>query len=274
MEAGQRTGLSQTPRRGWTQATLICTPVQADQNPTARRHADGPVVGLTGARFGGAAGRRRRAAVELPEEPDQGAMPPRRGEKPLVGQTGARFAAATRSTRTAMGTQTGPEQAGVVASRPSVFAAQNAPAPWPPAQGAPAPPPAARPARATPTPEPDRATWEAVAPSFELVRPYFWTKGRTAPRFELSVETLVSASAQASDPAMSPEQRTILELCRTPRSVAELAALLPVPLGVARVLLADLAEMGAVMVHATAGSADTAPDLDLMRRVLAGLQRL
>jgi hypothetical protein len=158
----------------------------------------------------------------------------------------------------------GPEQAGAVESQLGAFTGQKVPAP----------PPAARPARVTSTTEPDRADWDAVAPSFELVRPYFWTKGRTAPRFELSVETLVSATAQVFDPALSPEQRTILELCRTPRSVAELAALVPVPLGVARVVLADLAEMGAVMVHATAGSADTAPDLDLLRRVLAGLQRL
>jgi hypothetical protein len=274
VEAGQRTCLRQTPRRAATQATLICTPVQADQNPSARRHADGPVVGLTGARFGGAAGRRRRAAVELPEEPDDGAVPHRCGDKPLVGQTGARFAAATRSTRTGKGSQAGPDRMGPVERQPGAHAAQVPPAQWSSAQRVPAPLPAARPARVTSIPESERADWDAVAPSFELVRPYFWTKGRTAPRFELSVETLVSATAQAIDPELSPEQRTILELCRTPRSVAELAALLPVPLGVARVVLADLAELGAVMVHATAGSADTAPDLDLMRRVLAGLQRL
>jgi hypothetical protein len=39
-------------------------------------------------------------------------------------------------------------------------------------------------------------------------------------------------------------------------------------------MLGDMAEAGSVVVHRTVGSADAAPDIELMRRVLAGLQRL
>ena len=52
------------------------------------------------------------------------------------------------------------------------------------------------------------------------------------------------------------------------------AALLSVPLGVARVLLGDMAGLGVVTVHQTASSAGSAPDLALMERVLSGLRRL
>jgi hypothetical protein len=67
----------------------------------------------------------------------------------------------------------------------------------------------------------------------------------------------------------------IVDLCAQPRSVAEIAALLVLPLGVARVLLGDLAGAGVVFVHPTAASSgDGAPDLEFMRRVLVGLRRL
>lgn len=70
------------------------------------------------------------------------------------------------------------------------------------------------------------------------------------------------------------EHRAVAELCRQPRSVAEVAALLPVPLGVARVLLGDMAGLGLVVVHKTTGADGGAPDLALMERVLSGLRRL
>ena len=40
------------------------------------------------------------------------------------------------------------------------------------------------------------------------------------------------------------EHRSIAELCAEPRSVAEVATLLSVPLGVAKVLLGDMANLG------------------------------
>ena len=55
---------------------------------------------------------------------------------------------------------------------------------------------------------------------------------------------------------------------------AEVAALLSLPLGVARVVLGDMAGLGVVTVHQTASSAGSGPDLALMERVLSGLRRL
>jgi hypothetical protein len=79
----------------------------------------------------------------------------------------------------------------------------------------------------------------------------------------------VSAVPQAKPAGLTGEHHVALGLCQEPRSVAELAARVGVPLGVARVLVGDLAAAGAVAVHRADG-----PDLDLMRRVLSGLKRL
>ncbi|MFC4943426.1 DUF742 domain-containing protein [Pseudonocardia sp. GCM10023141] len=108
------------------------------------------------------------------------------------------------------------------------------------------------------------------------VRPYTWTGGRTKSGFDLAIETLVSTSQRGRDQIglMRVEHRGIAELCEQTRSVAEVAALMSLPLGVARVLLGDMAGLGVVTVHQTASSAGNAPDLALMERVLSGLRRL
>ncbi|WP_433276473.1 DUF742 domain-containing protein [Pseudonocardia xinjiangensis] len=108
------------------------------------------------------------------------------------------------------------------------------------------------------------------------VRPYAWTRGRTKARLDLAIETLVSTSRLGRDQIglLQVEHRVIAELCEQTRSVAEVAALMSLPLGVARVLLSDMAALGAVTVHQTASSAGNVPDLALMERVLSGLRRL
>jgi Protein of unknown function (DUF742) len=118
--------------------------------------------------------------------------------------------------------------------------------------------------------------WTDPATSASVARPYTWTGGRTSPVFDLAVETLVSTTEHGREMVVltSAEHRAVAELCCAPRSVAEVAALLSLPLGVARVLLADMAEIGLVQVHRSGlGSADT-PAVALMERVLSGLRRL
>jgi hypothetical protein len=107
-------------------------------------------------------------------------------------------------------------------------------------------------------------------------RPYTWTRGRTKSGFELAIETLVSTSSRGREQLgrLQVEHRAVADLCGETRSVAEVAALLSLPLGVARVLLGDMAGLGLVTVHQTASSAGNAPDLALMERVLSGLRRL
>ena len=118
--------------------------------------------------------------------------------------------------------------------------------------------------------------WSEPADSASVVRPYTWTRGRTAPVVDLAVETLVSTSEHGPEMAMlsSAEHRAVAELCRVPRSVAEVAALLSLPLGVARVLLADMADIGLIVVHRDANRSGDTPDMTLMERVLSGLRRL
>jgi hypothetical protein len=74
-----------------------------------------------------------------------------------------------------------------------------------------------------------------------FVRPFIVTGGRTRPLHDgLRIETLVVATATALAAQLHFEQRQIVQWCRTPISLAEIAALIGVPLGVARVLVADL----------------------------------
>jgi hypothetical protein len=134
-------------------------------------------------------------------------------------------------------------------------------------------------------PEPPRPRRPEFAPlpfeadpieSSTRVRPYVLTKGRTRSSHHLAIETLVSVrpGAHWEGAAMHTEYQPVRALCAVPRSVAEIAALLAVPLGVARVLLGDMAEMHLVRIHDTARTETGRPPLVLMRRVLEGLHRL
>ncbi|WP_030948116.1 DUF742 domain-containing protein [Streptomyces sp. NRRL S-646] len=123
------------------------------------------------------------------------------------------------------------------------------------------------------------STWEAgsVEPGApaSLVRAYAWTGGRTRSHHHFEVETLVTAADPGDVPRAATQwDRAVLDLCREPRSVAEVAALVAVPLGVAKVLLGDMAECGMIVVHESATDADDAPTQALMERVLIGLRQL
>ena len=108
-----------------------------------------------------------------------------------------------------------------------------------------------------------------------LVRPYAVTGGRTKPRYQLQIEAMVAASHyEARDlSVLSPECQAILGFCRDWRSVAESSAVLRMPLGVARVLIADMAMEGLVRVHQL-DHAQGRPDINLLERVLSGLRKL
>jgi hypothetical protein len=83
----------------------------------------------------------------------------------------------------------------------------------------------------------------------QLIRPFLLTGGRTRPvRDDLAIETLLQARPGAMSSLLRFEARQIVELCRQATSVAEVAAALRVPLGVARVLVSDLVADGSVTV--------------------------
>ena len=106
------------------------------------------------------------------------------------------------------------------------------------------------------------------------LRPYLLTSGRAQPIDQsLEIEAQVSTSAHhATQQNLSFEHKDIVELCRTTMSVAEIAAMLDLHIGVTRVLVADLVALGYVEVRRP----DTAPeqDLSILERVIRGLEAI
>jgi hypothetical protein len=111
-----------------------------------------------------------------------------------------------------------------------------------------------------------------------LVRPYARTGGRTKPVRHLDLEALVhttvSGKEASTSPWLTPEHTNIIEMCTGTVSVAEIAARLAVPIGVARVIIADMVDLGLVEVMKTSAAEGDERDPDFLRRVLSGLQRL
>ncbi|MCW0212914.1 MAG: DUF742 domain-containing protein [Pseudonocardia sp.] len=107
-----------------------------------------------------------------------------------------------------------------------------------------------------------------------VVPAYAVTGGRTrSSGAELPVETLVTVTAAGRRASGLPlECRRILQLAETPVSVVELGALLSVPVGVARVLVGDLADADLVVVHRPHVTEDGMPGPEILARVLEGLR--
>ncbi|PVZ03465.1 DUF742 domain-containing protein [Actinomycetospora cinnamomea] len=224
---------------------------EADGDERRRRRT--PRVGRTGARF-------PRPADDVAEEPAepppqtalQTAPPAEEHQDDAVGRTGARFGSRTRrarreAERTAAEDAAAPAQAAPLERRPEADDPPTLPV-------------------LVASPEPPESTRTRV-------RPYVRTRGRTRTRADLAVETLVSIPSPRP-PLEDPEHVALGDVVDDPRSVAEVAALLAVPLGVARVIIDDMAGAGLLLVHPRAVAATGAPSREMMQRVLDGLHRL
>src|SRR4029450_3390163 len=124
---------------------------------------------------------------------------------------------------------------------------------------------------------------ERDEPTGALVRPYAVTRGRTRPRLEIALEALVettvrgrTAPGRDGPPGRGREHQYIATLCDGRlQSLAEIAARMQLPLGVARVLIADMAADGLVAVYEPTSFDDNdAVGTELLERVLSGLRRL
>src|SRR2546430_11340491 len=123
---------------------------------------------------------------------------------------------------------------------------------------------------------------ERDEPTGALVRPYVVTRGRTRPRLEIALEALLETTVRGRNSAARDtsghgrEQQYIASLCDGRlQSLAEVAARMQLPLGVARVLVADMAAEGLVAVYApTSFESNDAVGTELLERVLSGLRRL
>ncbi|MFE9959387.1 DUF742 domain-containing protein [Micromonospora sp. NPDC005299] len=108
-----------------------------------------------------------------------------------------------------------------------------------------------------------------------VARPYTVTRGRiTSDHGQLDLISLVVARREApASTLLFPEQACIIERCRRPLSVAEVAAELDLPLGTVRVLLGDLLEAGLIETHEPP-SLSGAPSRELLEALLDGLRTL
>jgi Protein of unknown function (DUF742) len=107
------------------------------------------------------------------------------------------------------------------------------------------------------------------------VRAYAITGGRAHASVHLEFETMLQATALGCDSrgALRFERGDIVRLCdREPLSVAELSARLHLPIGVVRVVAADL--LGERMVEAFHPSENVADDVLLITRLIAGVRAL
>jgi hypothetical protein len=119
-------------------------------------------------------------------------------------------------------------------------------------------------------------------PTGALVRPYAVTGGRTRPRMDIAIEALVETTQRGRTSnvrdgiAHGREQQHIASLCDGRlQSLAEISARMRLPLGVARVLVADMAADGLVAVYEpTSIDGNDAVGTELLERVLSGLRKL
>jgi len=114
-------------------------------------------------------------------------------------------------------------------------------------------------------------------PRGALVRPYAVTRGRTEPRRDIAVEAILAASAAHVQEARfaGHEKHRVATYCEgRPMSLAEIAAYTRLPLGVARVIVADMVADGLLTLRSAAPVKAYKERMDLLERVLSGLRRL
>lgn len=105
----------------------------------------------------------------------------------------------------------------------------------------------------------------------EEIRPYAITGGRTRPQHSMRLVTLLEAADTARAQRAAPEAARAVEACSVqPCSVAEVAALTDLPVQVAKIILSDLIDCGAlVMALPGPGASD---HLQLLEALRSGLE--
>ncbi|HEX6487678.1 MAG TPA: DUF742 domain-containing protein [Candidatus Dormibacteraeota bacterium] len=113
-----------------------------------------------------------------------------------------------------------------------------------------------------------------------VVRPYAVTGGRTEPADGEVLDLVAVVVAIGKDSGVAddlirrtPEHRKILRLCQRPVTVADIASDTALPVGVVRVLLADLILQEAVRVVRNRPAVQL-PGNDVLKEILNGLRAL
>ena len=124
--------------------------------------------------------------------------------------------------------------------------------------------------------DPDGADFDDGADQTgRLIRPYAMTGGRTGLDTDIIIglEAQIQAASRASQHlgGYRWEAAKVVELVQSPMALVELSARLQIPLGVARVLVADLMADGAVVLHQPVTTQNFG---SLLERVLDGVRNL
>lgn len=124
---------------------------------------------------------------------------------------------------------------------------------------------------------PSNDEWWLDAEAGPVVRPYALTGGRTrhsGAAFDL-VATVTATRARVADPGvLGPEHFSVLQLAQVPTTVVDIASDVDLPLGVVRILLGDLRELGLVLIAAPVPMKARQVDRNTLREVLHGLRGL
>jgi len=125
------------------------------------------------------------------------------------------------------------------------------------------------------------SVWAIPQPAISgrIVRPYTMTGGRTGsdlPRIALEALVTATPAGMRMRTRFRWESADIITHTRKETAIIELAALLEVPIGVVRVLAADLADKGAVTITDPPSETDVTSDgyTDLLQKVLDGIKSL
>src|SRR5262245_17521491 len=114
-------------------------------------------------------------------------------------------------------------------------------------------------------------------PRGELVRPYAVTLGRTEPRRYIALEAMLLTTHVGRQEARfaGHDKHRIAGLCdERALSLVEIGAYMRLPLGVTRVLVADMVADGLLNLHEPVANAGYDDRMRLLERVLSGLRKL
>ena len=113
-----------------------------------------------------------------------------------------------------------------------------------------------------------------ATPRARFVRAYTLTAGRTQAKVDLPLEATLERISPEGAHVPEGQVKQILEICDS-KSVAEVSAAVRLPIGVVRVLLGDLVELGHVRVQQTLTESSSFDERkDLIERTLRGLRAL
>ena len=110
-----------------------------------------------------------------------------------------------------------------------------------------------------------------------VVRPYALTQGRTrhsGAAFDLVATVLATQIRIADFGSLGPEHVSVLQIAQAPTTVVDIASDVDLPLGVVRILLGDLRELGLVTIQAPVSMKPRQVDRNTLREVLHGLRGL